>query len=274
MNAIRLALNIGSVVLVAVLGWLVVRSVMGVMNPASLRVVDPIVAPNVTSAARVSARRYDFTSDPFSFGESAPVEIELVEDAPETTLNLKLKGIVSESSATFRLADGKDKPVAIGNEVMNGVTLIRTTKTFVILDVNGDEQKLTLERVKLESQAGAPMIGRAPAKADAVSMSPQSQLATRADVENLFSQIELVPQLEIMPDKTLKRQGMKINARSGANLSKFGLKSGDIVTRIGPVMLDSNRTNIKELQTLLATGAAQDIEVLRDGSPVTIRIGQ
>ena len=87
--------------------------------------------------------------------------MELLEDAPETTLNLKLVGIVSESTATFRLSDGKDKAVRIGEEVMNGVTLLRTSKDFVTLDVNGETQKLTLERVKLGETSNSDIIVQA-----------------------------------------------------------------------------------------------------------------
>ncbi|GGX63797.1 hypothetical protein GCM10011309_12280 [Litorimonas cladophorae] len=267
MQAARIALNTGSAVLVAVLGWLIVRIVLGVASPSSLRTADPIIAPNFGGAALASKRAYDFTSDPFSFGEvAAPLSTEPVEDAPETSLNLKLKGIVSDSSAVFRLADGKDKPVAIGDEVMSGVTLTRTTKTFVILDVNGETQKLTLERVKLDPKGENAVIGRAP-------VAPVT-MPTRAEAEALFSQISLKPQLEILPDRTTRLQGYQITPRSGADLSKYGLRSGDIVTRVGPVLLNANRVNIKELSELISTGAAQDLDVIRDGSSVTIRLGQ
>jgi len=215
------------------------------------------------------AHFFRFSTNPFAFGETDVVldnSDESVTDAPETTLDLKLKGIVSESNATFRLADGKDKAVKIGEEIMKGVRLTRTAKDFVLLDVNGDVQKLTLERVKIGETSDAAKI--------TVSASNDVKLPTRAEAEKLFSQVQLRPQLEILPDRTTRRQGYKINPRAGADLSKFGLKADDIITRIGPVMLNTNRTNIKELRDLISTGAAQDIEVLRDGNPVTIRIGQ
>ncbi len=263
MSAIRIALNIGSIALVAVLGWLIVRIVLGVSSPSSLYAAEPIATPNMAVAAKVTARDYNFTSDPFSFGEAVIVPAEIVEDAPETTLNLKLKGIVSDSSAVFRLADGKDKPVAIGNEVMNGVTLMRTTKTFVILDVNGESQKLTLERVKIDANSDKQVIGRAAPKSPAV--------PSRADAERLFTQIELLPYQE---EGSARRLGYKIKPRAGANLTQFGLRSGDVVTRIGPVQLNANRVNLQELRELISSGAAQDIDILRDGSAVTIRLGQ
>jgi len=243
MSAIRIALNIGSLLLV--------------------------VSPARTVASETQSVVYDFSTDPFSFGEVVIAPVEFLEDAPETTLNLKLVGIVSESTATFRLSDGKDKPVRIGEEVMNGVTLLRTAKDFVTLDVNGETQKLTLERVKLGEQSNSDRIVRAKPKT-----TQSTNLPTKAEIESLFSQVKLIPAMEVMPDRTTQLQGLKIQARSGVDLSKFKLKSGDILTRVGPVMLNSGRPNIKEMRNLIETGAAQDFEVIRDGSPVTIRIGQ
>lgn len=269
MNAIRIALNVGSVVLVAILGWLIVRIGLGVAQPESLYEPDPIVAPVKTASNGAPLATYDFSSNPFAFGESIAVPLELLDDAPETTLDLKLIGIVSESNATFKLSSGKDKAVKVGEEVMDGVTLTRTAKDFVTLDVNGETQKLTLERVKLgEKETKAKILRAAPPAGS------NSNMPSRGDIENLFTQVQLIPSLELMPDKSMKMQGFQIQARSGADLSKFNLKDGDILTRVGPVKLNSNKTNIKELADLVSTGAAQDYEVIRNGSPVTIRIGQ
>jgi len=269
MNAFRIALNTGSLVLVAILGWLIVRIGLGIAQPESLYEPDPIVPPARAVALSTSPVAYDFSTDPFAFGEIVVLPLELLDDAPETTLNLKLVGIVSESTATFRLSDGQDKPVRINEEVMSGVTLLRTAKDFVTLDVNGETQKLTLERVKLGEQANSPMIVRATPKVETASNMP-----SKAEVEDLFAKVQLIPSLEILPDRTTRMQGFKIKARAGADLSQFKLQSGDVLTRVGPVMLDTNKTNIKELRDIVATGAAQDYEVVRDGSTVTIRIGQ
>ena len=269
MNAIRIALNAGSIVCVAILGWLIVRIGLGVAQPESLYEPSPIIAPAAAVSTGVSVVSHDFSSDPFAFGQVVSLPLDILDDAPETTLDLKLKGIVSESNATFKLPDGQDKAVKLGEEVMNGVTLTRTAKDFVTLDVNGETQKLTLERVKLgEKETKAKILRAIPAT------SAQSNMPTRDDIENLFSQVQLTPSLTIMPDKTTQMQGFRINARSGADLSKFKLKSGDVLTRVGPIMLNSNKTNIKELTELVSTGAAQDYEVIRNGAAVTIRIGQ
>lgn len=267
MNAVRIVLNIGSLILVAVLGWLLVRIGLGVFQPKSLYAPDPVVAPTTNAVSATQMAAYDFSSDPFSFGEIMIDPLDFIEDAPETTLDLKLIGIVSESSATFQMSDRKNKPVKIDEEVMNGVTLKRTAKDFVMLDVNGESQKLTLERIKLGEKSDAQIITRAAPTLTA-------STANLATAEAFLSKVQLRPHMEMQADKTTKMVGLKITARPGADLAQFDLKSGDVLTRVGPVLLNTKTPNIKELSTLLQSGAAQDFEVIRNGAPVTIRIGQ
>lgn len=269
MSAIRIALNAASVVLVAVLGWLIVRIGLGIFQPESLYEPAPLIVPVQTASSGPLSVSHDFSSNPFAFGEVIVEPLEILDDAPETTLNLKLIGIVSESNATFRLSDGKNKAVKIDEEVMNGVTLKRTSKDFVTLDVNGEVQKLTLERVKLGEKETASKIQRA-----APVRNSGSNVSTRSEIEALFSGVDWTPQTEILPNKTVAIQGFKINAKAGTDLSKLGLKSGDVLTRVGPVLLNSSKTNVKQLRELVSTGAVQDYEVIRNGAPVTIRIGQ
>jgi len=277
MKAVRIALNIGSLVLVAVLGWLLVRIGLGVFQPKSLYAPAPIIAPSAGAATGTQIAAYDFSSDPFSFGEIIIEPLDFIDDdAPETTLDLKLKGIVSESTATFQMPDGKDKAVKIGEEVMNGVTLKRTAKDFVTLDVNGESQKLTLERVKLGEKPNAQRIVTAsptPAKSKSKSKSKSKQ-PSHASIEDLLSKVQLTPDLELLPDRSTRIKGLKITARPGADLAQFKLKSGDVLTRVGPELLNTRTPNIKKLRDLLSSGAAQDFEVIRNGAPVTIRIGQ
>jgi len=276
MNAVRIALNIGSLAMVAVLGWLLVRIGLGVFQPNSLYEPEPIIAPSRAATSGTSLAVYNFSSDPFSFGEIVLDPLEIIEeDAPETTLDLKLIGIVSESNATFQMSDGKHKPVKLGEEVMNGVTLTRTAKDFVTLDVNGESQKLTRASVKSGEASNAQIIVSAPKNPTQTNVSrSKPNVPSRANLETLLSKVQLTPDLELLPDRSTRIRGLKINARSGANLAQFKLKSGDVLTRVGPVLLNTKTPNIKEVRDLLSSGAAQDFEVIRNGAPVTIRIGQ
>lgn len=263
MSAIRIALNVGSFALVAVMGWLFVRIVLGVTQPSSLYAPAIVVAPTTATAPGTRVASYDFSSDPFSFGEVMAIDpLEFLEDVPETTLDLKLIGIVSESNAAFQMSNGKSKAVKIGDEVMNNVVLRRTTKDFVMLDVNGDSQKLTLERLKLGEKNNTQKIARA---------APATVMPNNETIVDFFSKISLKPSVN---RSTKQMQGFQITAKPGADLAQFNLKSGDILTRVGPMLLNTNNPDIGAIRELLSSGAAQDFEVIRNGSSVNIRIGQ
>lgn len=263
MGALRIALNVGSLICVAAIGWLLVRIILGLLNPESLYAPEVIVPPVSTPLQAGVTKSYDFSTDPFTREEVVAEVAELRSDAPETTLNLSLQGSTTQSSVIMEMPSGEQKNLRIGEDVMNGVSLRAIGKDFVTLDVNGEVQRLTLERVKIELKSGPVITSRPPAPV--VLNAPR-----RAEMEKLFAQVNIIPAL----DRSGKRQGFKVEPKTGADLSVLGLQEGDILTRIGPVLLGRNQTNIAELRDLISTGAAQDFEVIRDGSPVTIRIGQ
>ena len=164
---------------------------------------------------------------------------------------------------------------------MNGVTLDDIGKDFVTLNVNGEIQKLSLERSQ-STQNGDSVIKTAP-KADVTKISTTSpQNASRRNISVSSSSVNaqtLLNQINISPDFGLEngqkvQRGFKINPKSGVDLSAYGLKSGDVLTRIGPLQLNTERLDFQTLQNLISQGAAQDVEILRNGNPVTIRIGQ
>ena len=283
MTLVRTVLNIASLALLALVGWLLVRSVLGFLNPESLYEPDPVIAPSAASVQLGQTRRYDFSSDPFTKADVAPIEEEeiLTSDAPETSLDLTLKGVATDGAASIALRGGTEKNFRIEDEIMNGVTLDDIGKDFVTLNVNGEIQKLSLERSQ-STQNGDSVIKSAP-KADVTKISTTSpQNASRRNISVSSSSVNaqtLLNQINISPDFGLEngqkvQRGFKINPKSGVDLSAYGLKSGDVLTRIGPLQLNTERLDFQTLQNLISQGAAQDVEILRNGNPVTIRIGQ
>ena len=283
MTLVRTVLNIASLALLALVGWLLVRSVLGFLNPESLYEPDPVIAPSAVSVQPGQTRRYDFSSDPFTKTEVIQIEEEeiLTSDAPETSLDLELKGVATDGAASIALPGGTEQNFRIEDEIMNGVTLDDIGKDFVTLNVNGEIQKLSLERSQ-STQNGDSVIKTAP-KADVTKISTTSpQNASRRNISVSSSSVNaqtLLNQINISPDFGLEngqkvQRGFKINPKSGVDLSAFGLKSGDVLTRIGPLQLNTERLDFQTLQNLISQGAAQDVEILRNGNPVTIRIGQ
>ena len=183
MTLVRTVLNIASLALLALAGWLLVRSVLGFLNPESLYEPDPVIAPSAVSVQPGQTRRYDFSSDPFTKADVAPIEEEeiLTSDAPETSLDLTLKGVATDGAASIATPGGAEKNFRIEDEIMNGVTLDDIGKDFVTLNVNGEIQKLSLERSQ-STQNGDSVIKTAP-KADVTKISTTSpQNASRRNI--------------------------------------------------------------------------------------------
>lgn len=259
------------------------RSVLGFLNPESLYEPDPIIEPSTIAVQPGQIRRYDFSSDPFSKSEiiqTEEVEI-LTSDAPETSLDLTLKGVATDGAASIAMPGGAEKNFRIEDEIMNGVTLNDIGKDFVTLNVNGEIQKLSLERSQ-NAQNGDAVIKTAPKPEVIKTTNALSENAVPRNVrvsasslnaQTLLNQINISPDYSVENGKKVQR-GFRINPKSGVDLTAYGLKSGDVLTRIGPLKLNTERLDFQTLQNLISQGAAQDVEILRNGNPVTIRIGQ
>lgn len=165
-------------------------------------------------------------------------------DAPETALNLKLKGILaygSESTSRALIADGagKEKPYAVGDDVPGGASLKAIHADRVILERSGRFETLRLERGK----SGGIATGNTVASTAAPQVTTRSGEATT--LAELRSELLKEPgkasqYVRLQPVYTEgKLQGYRIYP--GANRSLFqsvGLRAGEMVTSVNGVQLD------------------------------------
>jgi len=270
MNVVRTALNIGSLLLVVALSYLIVRIILGVLRPDSLYAPQVIVEPSAINQTMSGVRDYDFSSDPFRL-DAPVIEIDPGLDAPETTLNLAVKGITTgkdDGGAILRLPDGKDKRVAIGSEVMDNVTLVSVEKGFIILNVGGELQRLTYADTEESSLIMRP---DNVVPTFATSMSGGSSMNVTTSPEDFLSKVAINPQRD-----NGRVIGYRVTPRGNTDLSAYGLKAGDTLTRIGTVDLQVNRVDFRQLRSIFSSSTATrgvDVQILRDGQPVTLRIG-
>ena len=122
--------------LVCALGYVIVKAIITFTNPESVweqPTMPPVSAHNM--AVR-GPQNFNFLTDPFNRVD--PVEIESVvevgEDAPETTLNLKLTGRTAGSNGTaiLRTPDNKEGNYRLGDEIVSGVTLKAVNKDCLL----------------------------------------------------------------------------------------------------------------------------------------------
>lgn len=244
--------------------WLTVRLVLALSAPSSLW--EPVLVAGGSTQARAAATRsYDFTYNPFAAGDSegdtAPVA-DTGDDAPETTLNLQLKGLRSGENGTafIRTPDGQEDNVYIGEEIMPGVFLRGVFPTHVLIDVNGQTQRLTTEDAKVARRGNSTVPDR----------SGGLQTIRTADASALLSQVQIIPSF----DTSMNRNGVMVKPRTSAvDLSAFGLQDGDIITRFAGQSVVSGLPDIGALRRSAGAGRQVVVDLIRDGQPMTITIG-
>lgn len=187
---------------------------------------------------------------------------------PETKLNLKLHGIYHSPNTSFAMIatqNGKSKLYRVGESLPSGAKLQKIEPKKVILLRNGQYETLRLigsqatVANQLQDKYAKTVQGSDDnAKPEKLLGHYQRQLQT-----NPSSLMKLV---RISPTKRNGRLiGYRIRPRKDATLlSQFNLQSGDILTTINGVKLDSPLKSLGIVQQL-ATANQVDLQVLRNG---------
>ncbi|HXG27848.1 MAG TPA: type II secretion system protein GspC [Nevskiales bacterium] len=173
-------------------------------------------------------------------GTAAPV------DAPETALNLKLKGILafgSETASRALIADasGREKPYAVGDDVPGGAVLKAIHADRVILERSGRFETLRLERNKSGGSAAANYSPPAVAPT-ATAGGTGGEATTLAELRNelLREPGKASQYVRLQPVYSDgKLQGYRLYP--GVNRALFqqvGLRAGEMVTSVNGVQLD------------------------------------
>lgn len=241
--------------------WLAVKLVLAMIEPSSRWA--PVLVAQASPASAQAMRDYDFSHNPFAAGDADAIVIapEPDQDAPETTLNLQLKGLRSGDNgvAFVRTPDGNQDNYYISDEIMPGVILRGVFPDYVLIDVNGQTQRLTTDDAKA-------------ARSTQNTQSRPSGLQTMqsADAARLLSQIQIIPAF----DQDMNRTGLSVKPRSSAvDLSVYGLRNGDIITRFAGQSTVSGMPDIAAMRRTVSSGRPVIVDIIRDGQPMSITIG-
>jgi general secretion pathway protein C len=207
------------------------------------------------------------------FGEAGAEPINTAIDAPETQLNLQLRGTIAAGDETMAHAiiadgDGKDKVFFINDTLPGGAVLHEVYTDRVILNRGGVLETLRLPRTS-KSLGSQPMPSPIPAfgdenpvaEADAMQQMMQADPASFTDI--------LRPQ-PYMPNGELK--GYRVYpGRDRRRFAALGLRPGDLVTAINGQALDNLQSGMEVFRNL--GGAAQiAVTIERNGSPMTLTL--
>ncbi|MGD8593350.1 MAG: type II secretion system protein GspC [Gammaproteobacteria bacterium] len=214
--------------------------------------------------------------------KKAPPPVMEVAAAPETRLNLKLRGVFSSNDkelarAIIADAKGDDESYAIGDEVPGGATLNDIFEDRVILERNGQLEVLKLPVESLPGETTEVVNRGIPPRGGAVSAPSQPINTATADTSEILRHYRdalindpqsVMGLVRVQPyNKGGKLEGYRIRpGRDRQLLTKFGLRSGDIVKAVNGVPMDNP---IKALEILrdLSTASSVTVDIERNGTP-------
>jgi len=156
-------------VMAILLAFLIARIIITFTNPESIWDSPKLAVNAPQSNASRGTQDFSFNTDPFN--RMTPTAIEDIldegEDAPETTLKLTLTGrttgLDGSGSAILITPDNKQARYRLEDEILPGVTLQAVNKDFIVLNVDGQVQRLTFDRslrVIPSKQTGRALISR------------------------------------------------------------------------------------------------------------------
>jgi len=246
--------------------YVLTRAIIVFITPESIWVVPQSSQSPVPKALTVTAQTYDFSFDPFH--RDAPVvETAIGEDAPETTLNLKLYGLRAGEggSAILQTPDRVQGVYSIGDEIIKGVTLKAVNARYIVLSQNGQLERLTFDG---DDETGL----RAPPNYDEITVNP---VISRQKAVKIMSAGELMSAIALTRvTENGQVTGYRLTPkRADVNLSALGLKSGDVITHIGSEDLTTGRPEFGPLIAELSQARSVDLKVIRGGNVITIKVG-
>lgn len=249
-------------VVLALLAVQVARLVWTLITP-----VGPVGQWRVTAARDPgSAAEIVRSFDPF-FRLEAPASSAAA--AVITPLQLTLFGIrldeaSGRGSAIIATPDGMQNSVAVGDEVMPGVTLKSVSFDHVTLSRGGADEDLFIDQSGAVQSAtpGAtnPLLGATPVAA------PAGQPVT---VTRLRSEVGFIPRID-----NGKVTGLFVRPQGSGNVFRqIGLKEGDVVTQLGGRSINGT-ADVDVLMGQFAQGGALSATVERGAEvlPLTITL--
>ena len=209
------------------------------------------------------------------FGEMQNSSAHRTTKAPETRLNLVLRGVIAADPMTLSHAiiargkNGKEEVYAVGDKMPGGVTIEEVHPDHVVLNRGG--QLETLQLLKDEDlgtiqsssdSSGFPASGTA----------EQQLVSIRQEIlQNPTSFGDYA--LPVVVKRNGKQLGYRLQPQQKGNelMQEVGLEANDVITEINGIKLDNPQNGIGALRQL-STANSVSITVMRNGNEVPLNI--
>jgi general secretion pathway protein C len=208
------------------------------------------------------------------FGVSEAVGVQKPTEAPETKLNLTLRGVLAAESPELASAiigqgpAGNEDIYGVGDRMPGGVLIKEIHAEYVVLERNGQ-----METLKLQKESGVDEISASISQSSLSSMSSPARALTEIRSNILKNPTSFGDYaLPVVVKENGKQIGYRLQPQQkGELLSELGLESNDVITEINGVKLDDPQNGISALRKL-STATNLDIVVKRNGAEVPLNI--
>ena len=267
-----------NVLLIIWLAWLSAKLTwLLVPEPAQTeQAVTAVPAPVTPQPSRINEQQIASWHLFGVAGEEKAVEKKVL-DAPETRLKLTLRGVfASEDSSGGRAIvgdpQGKEENYAVGDPLPGGAKLSEIYPDRIILERNGRFETLRLPKERTQPQAvDAGNRNALPAGADRGSGKAAAFQKYRKEIKrnpaSFMNYVNASPHRE-----DGKFVGFKLQpGRQPEAFNELGLQSGDVVTAINGVQIDSPSSGMKAMRAL-GNGDSVNVTLLRAGQETSLSL--
>ena len=262
---IEVTLVIGLAVTSANLFWIIMTPGTGNTAPSAVPAISVSIGAPPAASSKIDKailREYN----PFAAQEATPIIDEEAIDAPETSLNLTLKGLRAlgngEGVAFILLPDNQQVRVGVGDALLDNVTVERVYPDRVTLRTNGQLESLHY-REQGEARSGISRIVSSPQQ---TAENSPNKTPGQVSARELLANISL---------SSVRENGRRTGYRltpigEGRVMQSAGFLSGDIIRAVNaqPILELSG----EDLQDLFLTASYVDLRIERDDQFLNVSI--
>lgn len=211
----------------------------------------------------------------FGISQSAPVAKQA--KAPETKLNLTLKGVLAAKPMKLASAiiaqgkSGKEEIYGVGDKMKGGVLIKEIHPEHVVLERSGRREILKLQKISGVNLKPTNKAGYNLRSGGSGGVAGRALATIRKDIlKNPTSFGEYA--LPVVVKENGKQVGYRLQPqKKGELLSELGIRPTDVITEINGVKLDKPQNGISALRKL-STAKNVNIVVKRNGAEVPLSI--
>ena len=214
------------------------------------------------------------------FGVSEKAIVQKQTKAPETRLNLTLKGVLAAKPMKMASAiiaqgkNGKEDIYGVGDKMPGGVTIKEIHPEFVMLERNGQLETLKLQKVSGIENLKTSAASGFNARGTQANLNGSPEAALKQIRNNILKDPTSFGDyaLPVVVKENGKQVGYRLKPQSkGDLLSELGIEKNDVITQINGVKLDKPQNGISALRKL-STAKNLSIVVKRNGADVPLNI--